>query len=97
LRLNLNIIKHVMNRSASCLPTNSVSLVALPARQTARITGFDLPPERRARLLEMGLTTGAEIQFIRFAPLGDPVEIEVRGYRLSLRKKEAAGIRVACV
>ena len=45
----------------------------------------------------MGLTTGAQIQLIRFAPLGDPVEIEVRGYRLSLRKREAAGIRVACI
>ncbi|MCX6966723.1 MAG: ferrous iron transport protein A [Verrucomicrobia bacterium] len=86
-----------MNRSTHDLPENSVSLVALAARQIARITGFDLPPDRRARLLEMGLTTGAPIQLIRFAPLGDPVEIEVRGYRLSLRKKEAAGIRVACL
>lgn len=76
---------------------NSISLLALASRQLARITGFDLPPERRSRLLEMGLTTGAQIQLIRFAPLGDPVEIEVRGYRLSLRKREAAGIRVACV
>ena len=85
-----------MSCSASGLPENcSVSLLALTARQIARITGFDLPPERRARLLEMGLTTGAQIQLIRFAPLGDPVEIEVRGYRLSLRKREAAGIRVA--
>jgi len=87
-----------MHRSVvSSLSKNSVSLVALASRQIAHITGFDLPPERRARLLEMGLTTGAEIQLIRFAPLGDPIEIEVRGYRLSLRKREAAGIRVACI
>ena len=86
-----------MSRSASALSDTSVPLVSLAARQLARITGFDLPPERRARLLEMGLTTGAQIQLIRFAPLGDPVEIEVRGYRLSLRKREAAGIRVACI
>ncbi|XHR28713.1 MAG: ferrous iron transport protein A [Chthoniobacteraceae bacterium] len=87
-----------MNRSASqktALP--GVSLATLAARQVARITGFDLPPERRARLLEMGLTTGAEVELIRFAPLGDPIEIEVRGYRLSLRKREARGIRVACL
>ena len=86
-----------MNGSAASFSENSVSLVTLAARQLARVTGFDLPPERRARLLEMGLTTGAQIQLIRFAPLGDPVEIEVRGYRLSLRKREAAGIRVACI
>ena len=86
-----------MHRSASVPSENSVPLVALASRQPARITGVELPPERRARLLEMGLTTGAHIQLIRFAPLGDPVEIEVRGYRLSLRKREAAGIRVACL
>ena len=44
--------------------------------------------------MEMGLTPGAEVQIIRFAPLGDPIEIEVRGYRLSLRKREAEGIQV---
>lgn len=86
-----------MSGSLPGLPENSVPLLALAARQIARITGFDLPADRRARLLEMGLTTGAQIQLIRFAPLGDPVEIEVRGYRLSLRKREAAGIRVASV
>ena len=74
-----------------------VPLATLGVRQVARITGFDLPPERRARLLEMGLTTGVEVELIRFAPLGDPIEIEVRGYRLSLRKREARGIRVACL
>ena len=43
----------------------------------------------------MGLTTGAEVELIRFAPLGDPIDIKVRGYHLSLRKREAAGILVA--
>lgn len=87
-----------MNRSAAhqtAVP--GVPLATLAVRQVARIIGFDLPPERRARLLEMGLTTGAEVELIRFAPLGDPIEIEVRGYRLSLRKREARGIRVACI
>lgn len=86
-----------MNRPAARHPAHGVPLATLGARQHARITGFDLPPERRARLLEMGLTTGAEIEVIRFAPLGDPMEVEVRGYRLSLRKREARGIRVACL
>ncbi|MDB6154192.1 MAG: feoB [Chthoniobacteraceae bacterium] len=69
-------------------------LSAMPAGQRGRIAGFDLPPEQRQRLLEMGLTLGAEFEVIRFAPLGDPIEIKVRGYNLSLRKREAAGIRI---
>ena len=73
----------------------SASLAALPANRSARIAGFDLPPEHAARLLEMGLTTGTPVRVIRVAPLGDPMEVEVRGYRLSIRKKEARGIFVA--
>jgi ferrous iron transport protein A len=46
-------------------------------------------PVLRLRLLEMGLTKGAMVEFIRTAPMGDPIEIMVRGYRLSLRKEEA--------
>ena len=44
----------------------------------------------RLHLLEMGFTKGAEIEFIREAPLGDPVDLRLRGYRLSLRRAEAA-------
>lgn len=44
----------------------------------------------RRRLFDMGVTPGAEIGLCRLAPLGDPVEIALRGYRLSLRKSEAA-------
>jgi Fe2+ transport system protein FeoA len=44
------------------------------------------------RLLEMGITPGAEICLLRAAPLGDPLEIEIRGYRLSLRRSEAEKI-----
>ena len=65
------------------------------AGQKGRVTGFDLPPEQRQRLLEMGMTVGAEFSIVRFAPLGDPIELKVRGYHLSLRKHEAAGIRAA--
>ena len=46
----------------------------------------------RQRLLEMGLTKGTIVELVRFAPLGDPIEISVRGYRLSLRREEAASI-----
>jgi Fe2+ transport system protein FeoA len=70
------------------------SLSALPLGQRGRVVGFDLPPEHRQRLLEMGLTVGAEFEVVRFAPLGDPIDIKVRGYHLSLRKREASGVRI---
>jgi DtxR family Mn-dependent transcriptional regulator len=56
-----------------------------------RLTG---EPQIRRRLMDMGLTPGAEVEVEKLAPLGDPIEIEVRGYHLSLRKREAAGIAV---
>ena len=46
------------------------------------------------RLMEMGLTDGEEIELLGFAPLGDPVEYAVRGYRISLRKAEARRVEI---
>ncbi len=50
--------------------------------------------ELRKKLLAMGLLKGTEIKVIRTAPLGDPVEIELRGFQLSLRKEEAQALNV---
>ena len=44
------------------------------------------------RLMEMGLVPGTVLKIVRFAPLGDPIEIEARGYNLSLRRDEASAI-----
>ena len=49
----------------------------------------------RRRLLDMGVVSGAEVLVEGVAPLGDPMEIKVKGYRLSLRKNEAASIYVS--
>ena len=49
------------------------------------------------RLLDMGLVSGTEIEMQRVAPLGDPIEIKVKGYNLSLRKEEAASIQVEVI
>jgi Fe2+ transport system protein FeoA len=46
------------------------------------------------RLQEMGLIRGAPVQFVRAAPLGDPIEVKVRGYNLSLRVAEATAVIV---
>ncbi|MGB4658319.1 MAG: FeoA family protein [Mobilitalea sp.] len=50
-------------------------------------------PTRR-RIMEMGVTPGAAVKVIKVAPLGDPIEINIRGYELSLRKEEAAQINL---
>ncbi len=49
----------------------------------------------RRRIMDMGITRGAKIAVRKVAPLGDPIEITVRGYELSLRKDEAENIDVA--
>lgn len=46
------------------------------------------------RLMDMGLIAGSEVEMQQVAPLGDPIEIRVKGYNLSLRKAEAAGVTV---
>ncbi|MEI6715826.1 MAG: FeoA family protein [Verrucomicrobiota bacterium] len=60
--------------------------------EKAKVVSFSLPPETRQRLMEMGLTVGTECSIVRFAPMGDPMELRVRGYHLSLRKAEAEGV-----
>ncbi len=48
----------------------------------------------KRRIMDMGITPGVEIRVIKVAPLGDPVEVNVRGYELSLRKEEARQIEI---
>ena len=73
------------------------TLAELKAGERARVKGFTLASEIRQRLMEMGLTKGAECELLRFAPMGDPIEVKVRGYHLSLRVAEAKGILVETV
>ena len=75
--------------------TASETLASFAAGEKGRVTGFNLPAEPRQRLLEMGVTVGTAFEVVRFAPLGDPIDIKVRGYHLSLRKHEAAGVLVS--
>jgi ferrous iron transport protein A len=69
-----------------------LSSVAVGTKAT--VSDIKLPPESRPRLMEMGLLIGTSVELVRFAPLGDPVEIKVRGYNLTLRKNEAEQIWV---
>lgn len=69
-------------------------LTELALGESAAIAHLKGPPEIRMRLLEMGLTRGTIVRFVRVAPLGDPVELAVRGYRLSVRKSEASAVMI---
>jgi len=71
-------------------------LSSLPVGTAATVAEIKVPSPNRARLMEMGLLVGTPIELVRFAPLGDPVEIKVRGYHLTLRKNEAEQIWVRC-
>ena len=72
----------------------SQPLTALKIGAAGTVSEIKLRPDQRGRLLEMGLLVGTLVQLVRFAPLGDPVEIKVRGYHLTLRKQEAEQIWV---
>ncbi|WP_131111023.1 FeoA family protein [Sulfuricystis thermophila] len=69
---------------------------ALQAGDSARIEGYTAQGQGyRRKLLAMGLTPGVEFMVVRRAPLGDPIEIRVRGVHLSLRREEAAALKLA--
>ena len=60
-----------------------------------KIVGFEPSGKAyRKKLLAMGLTPGTEFSITRFAPLGDPVEIKLRGFSLTLRKDEASVLQI---
>lgn len=70
------------------------TLKDVPAGQTAKVVKIRATGAIKRRTMDMGITKGTEIKVRKYAPLGDPVEITVRGYELSLRKADAALIEV---
>lgn len=60
----------------------------------ARVVAIRDESEDGTRLQEMGLTVGTEFRVVKVAPFGDPVEIDLRGYRLCLRKRETSGFEL---
>ena len=70
------------------------TLADLTIGRTALVQQIAGTDDVSMRLLEMGLTPGSEVELIGVAPLGDPLEFSVRGYRLSLRKTEASRVAV---
>jgi len=71
-----------------------MTLAEVQIGQSARVASIAGNDGVAVRLMEMGLTPGVSVAVIGVAPLGDPVEIELRGYRLSLRRTEAERVAV---
>ncbi len=75
-----------------------MTLDRLSAGKSARITAVDGEEiSLRKHILDMGLTPGTEVTLVKTAPMGDPIELRVRGYELTLRKADAAKIGIADV
>jgi len=70
------------------------TLADMQIGQSARVSQLSNDASVRHRLMEMGLVKGSKIKVVRFAPMGDPIDVEVRGYHLSLRKNEARSVQV---
>jgi len=76
---------------------NSITLAELKPGDKCKARKISGKDALRRRLLDMGVTPGVLIEVIKVAPLGDPVDIRIRGYHLSLRKEEAAIIQVEVI
>ncbi len=72
----------------------SLTLGDLGVGESGRISGYTEDGSYRRQLLAMGLTPGVGLKILRRAPMGDPVELEVRGFNLSLRRDEAQCVLV---
>ena len=75
----------------------AVKLSDLPVGASARVTDIHKSDSGSIRLREMGLLAGTHLTLVRCAPIGDPIEIKVRGYHLTLRKSEAALVTVETI
>jgi ferrous iron transport protein A len=76
-------------------PTNPIEFSGLTVGARARVVSLErLAPDQADRLAEMGLLPGTEFSITKIAPLGDPVEVEFRGYRLCLRRRETQALLV---
>ena len=71
------------------MPAALQPLTTLPAGAAGTIAEIKLPADQLSRLMELGLLVGTPVALVRFAPLGDPVEIKLRGYNLSVSRHEA--------
>ncbi len=70
------------------------TLKDVPCGEGAKVARITASGALKRRIMDMGITKGTEVKVRKVAPLGDPIEINVRGYELSLRKSDAENIEV---
>ncbi len=75
-------------------PVQSLTLDHLPIGQLGRITRVEGDDALFVRLLELGFVRGVAVEVIKRAPLGDPLELQLRGYHVSLRAREASRVHL---
>ena len=71
------------------------TLNEIPMGGTATVTGIEGAGPVKRRIMDMGITKGCRVSVRKAAPLGDPIEITVKGYELSIRREDAKKIQVA--
>jgi ferrous iron transport protein A len=86
--------ERLYSREVNATPMGAINFSNVKQGMKARVVAFEEDTVDARRLKEMGLTVGALFTVVKIAPFGDPVEISLRGYRLCLRKRETAHIRV---
>ena len=74
-----------------------MTLREVPVHTTVKVVKINGEGAFRRRIMDMGITKNSEIYVPKVAPLGDPVEITVRGYELSLRRDDAESVEVVTV
>jgi ferrous iron transport protein A len=72
-------------------------MTQLDVGQRARVLGFQSESEYNTQLQRLGVIAGTEFEVIRKAPLGDPIEIRLRGYSLALRPREATAVLIQVI
>ena len=80
--------------AAAATAPQRATLNTLPYGVAARVVGISCNSAVTRRLMEMGVVPGARVCVVKAAPLGDPIQVRVRGYHLALRRAEAKTISV---
>jgi ferrous iron transport protein A len=88
---------HIQNITAEQNAHDTGTLDRVAPGSRCRVVRMGLKGPLRRRLMDMGVITGADIEIVRVAPLGDPMELKIKGYLLSLRKEDAQYITVEIV
>ncbi len=74
---------------------STITLRDVPIGETVKVAKLTGEGALKRRIMDMGLTKGVDVTVRKVAPLGDPIEVTVRGFELSLRKDEAQNVLVA--